>query len=81
MKTTIKKVLIASFILTGVLIYTPTFADPPGMPGGHGDSGDQPPGGGAPIGGGALILSGLAVAYAFSRKRVDYTIVEEEKES
>jgi hypothetical protein len=76
MKQKAKNRLITSLILIGGLIYTPTFADPPGMPGSHGSNNDQIPGGGAPIGGGVFILSALGLAYAIGRKKVDYTIVE-----
>jgi len=73
-KSILKITMIAAFSLISIGL----FADPPGMPGTHGESGDQPPGGGAPIGEGALILTGLAAAYAFRKKKVEYTIVEEE---
>lgn len=63
-------------IIIGGLIYTPTFADPPGMPGNHGSNGDAPPGGGAPIDGGVFILATLAAAYGFSKKKARYTVVE-----
>ena len=73
-KSILKITMIAAFSLISLGL----FADPPGMPGGHGETGDQVPGGGAPIGGGALILTGLAVGYAITRKKVHYTVVEEE---
>lgn len=38
-------------------------ADPPGMPGDHGETGDQPPGGGAPIGGGIGMVVAMSLAY------------------
>lgn len=78
MKTFTKKITLGLLLLAGILTYSPTQADPPGMPGDHGSSGDQPPGGGAPIGGGLLILSGLALAYGITRKKVEYTIVEDD---
>ena len=68
MKNTMKT-LIASLVLAMALfISIPAQADPPGMPGSHGENGDQPPGGGAPIGSGAIIL--IAMASAYGSKKV-----------
>ena len=58
-KLLVKTVLVFSFSLISLGL----FADPPGMPGGHGASGDQPPGGGAPIGAGIGLLVALGSAY------------------
>jgi len=49
-------------------------ADPPGMPGAHGETDDQPPGGGAPIGGGIAVL--IALSAAFGSKKL-YKLKEE----
>lgn len=51
-------------MVAAILISSPVQADPPGMPGGHGESGDAPPGGGAPIASGMAILIALGGAYA-----------------
>lgn len=51
--------MIAAFSLISIGL----FADPPGMPGGHGETGDQVPGGGAPIGAGIGMLMALGSAY------------------
>jgi hypothetical protein len=60
----ILKTLFVGLVLSFVfLVSTPVQADPPGMPGDHGDSGDQVPGGGAPIASGLSILIGLGGAY------------------
>lgn len=67
MKNSILKItMIAAFSLISLGL----FADPPGMPGSHGATGDQaPPGGGAPIGAGIGILIAMGSAYgAFKMK-------------
>lgn len=63
-KNLIKSVLVSFIIAIAFLMATPVQADPPEMPGGHGESGDTPPGGGAPIASGLAILIGLGGAYA-----------------
>jgi hypothetical protein len=64
MKTISRLFFILTIIITTSLL-TPVQADPPGMPGAHGETGDQaPPGGGAPIASGLAILIGLGGAYA-----------------
>lgn len=63
MKTFIK-ISIISFVFSLVfLLPLGVIADPPGMPGNHGESGDQPPGGGAPIGSGIAMIIALSAAY------------------
>jgi hypothetical protein len=47
------------------------FADPPGMPGDHGQTGDQPPGGGAPIGAGIGFLLAMGSAYGVYKMKLD----------
>jgi hypothetical protein len=64
MKNIIKSLLVSLVVIVGMLIAVPVQADPPGMPGAHGDTGDQPPGGGAPIASGLAILIGMGGAYA-----------------
>lgn len=64
MKNIIKSLLVSLVIVVGMLIAVPVQADPPGMPGGHGETGDQIPGGGAPIASGLAVLIGLGGAYA-----------------
>ena len=59
-KLAIKTLMVFSFSLISLGL----FADPPGMPGGHGSDADAPPGGGAPIASGLAILIGLGGAYA-----------------
>jgi hypothetical protein len=63
MKKKLRKVLLASFLVTTFLFSQVVFADPPGPPGPGGD----PSGGGIPVGGpvgdGISILIFLAVAY------------------
>ncbi len=58
------KLAVISFILalTG-LMPLGVNADPPGMPGSHGENGDAPPGGSSPIGGGLILFIGLSAAY------------------
>ena len=58
------RVAIISFILV-LMGFIPlgVNADPPGMPGSHGENGDAPAGGGAPIGGGLMLFIGLSAAY------------------
>ena len=58
-KFTTRLIMIMSFSLISLGL----FADPPGMPGNHGQSGDQVPGGGAPIGAGIGLLVALGSAY------------------
>lgn len=58
-KIVIKTTLVLSLSLCSMGL----FADPPGMPGNHGETGDQPPGGGAPIGAGIGLLLALGSAY------------------
>jgi hypothetical protein len=58
-KSVLKYTLVAAFSLISIGL----FADPPGMPGGHGEVGDQVPGGGAPIGAGVGLLLALGSAY------------------
>jgi|GEM_PF-3194008 UDP-N-acetylmuramyl pentapeptide phosphotransferase/UDP-N-acetylglucosamine-1-phosphate transferase len=61
---TIIKISIISFVFSLVfLLPMGVNADPPGMPGNHGSSGNQIPGGGAPLGSGVAILIGLGLAY------------------
>lgn len=65
-KSILKITMIAvfSFISVGL------FADPPGMPGDHGATGDQVPGGGAPVGAGLGLLIALGSGYgAFKLKK------------
>lgn len=65
-KSILKITMIAAFSMISLGL----FADPPGMPGAHGESGDQPPGGGAPIGAGIGILIAMGSAYgAFKMKK------------
>lgn len=60
MKKSILKIsMIAAFSLFSIGV----FADPPGMPGDHGQTGDQVPGGGAPLGAGIGMLIALGSAY------------------
>ena len=75
MKNIFKTLAISFIMVAAFLISSPVQADPPGMPGGHGESGDQDPvGGGAPIASGVAILIALGGAYA--GKKV-YTSPEE----
>lgn len=65
MKNILKSILVCFVFAIVFLLVAPVQADPPGMPGGHGETGDQaPPGGGAPIASGLAILIGLGGAYA-----------------
>jgi len=64
MKNIIKSLLISFVFAIAFLVSTPIQADPPGMPGDHGETGDQIPGGGAPIASGLTLLLGLGGAYA-----------------
>jgi len=65
MKNILKSLLVPFVFAIVFLIAAPVQADPPGMPGSHGASGDQaPPGGGAPIASGLAILIGMGGAYA-----------------
>ena len=64
-KLAIKTLMVFSFSLISLGL----FADPPGMPGGHGGSGDVPPGGGAPIGAGIGIMVALGAAYGGFRMK------------
>ncbi|NPD85024.1 hypothetical protein HNS38_09660 [Lentimicrobium sp. L6] len=64
-KLAIKTLMIFSFSLISLGL----FADPPGMPGGHGTDGDAPPGGGAPIGAGIGIMVALGAAYGGFRMK------------
>lgn len=64
MKNILKSILVSFVFAVVFLIAAPVQADPPGMPGQHGESGDQPPGGGAPIASGLAILIGMGGAYA-----------------
>ena len=58
------RLTVISFVFSLVfLIPTGVNADPPGMPGSHGSSGDAPPGGGAPIGSGLALIITLSAAY------------------
>jgi len=68
-KSILKITMIAAFSLISLGL----FADPPGMPGSHGATGDQaPPGGGAPIGSGIAMLVALGSAYGvFKLKKED----------
>lgn len=67
-KLAIKTLMVFSFSLISLGL----FADPPGMPGGHGTDGDAPPGGGAPIGAGIGIMVALGAAYGgFRMKKND----------
>lgn len=62
MKTMIN-ITIISFVFSLVfLLPLGVNADPPGMPGNHGENGDVP-GGGAPIGGGIAMLIAMSAAY------------------
>jgi len=77
MKKIYKIAILLIFVQFALFLPHSVQADPPGMPGDHGGSGDAPPGGGAPIGGGLLILSSIALAYGFGkRKSVDYKIIK-----
>ncbi len=61
---TIKRITIISMVFRLIfLLPLGLFADPPGMPGGHGTNGDAPSGGGAPIGSGTTFLIILGLAY------------------
>ena len=70
-KFTTRLIMIMSFSFISLGL----FADPPGMPGGHGETGDQVPGGGAPIGAGIGLLVALGSAYgAFKWNQQDDTL-------
>jgi len=71
MKKVFKVLLLNIVMVLALLISNPVQADPPGMPGGHGGSNDQPPGGGAPIGGGIGILLLLGAAYGSKKIMTD----------
>lgn len=64
MKNILKSLLVPFVFAIVFLLASPVQADPPGMPGSHGASDDQPPGGGAPIASGLAILIGMGGAYA-----------------
>jgi len=64
MKNIFKSILVSFVFATVFLLSVPVQADPPGMPGAHGETDDQIPGGGAPIASGLAILIGLGGAYA-----------------
>ena len=64
MKNTYRKLFVGLVLAAAVMVSVPVQADPPAMPGNHGEAGDQVPGGGAPVGSGLLILMGLGGAYA-----------------
>jgi len=66
MKTFKNIIIISSFFMLSILPLS-IQADPPGMPGSHGESGDQPPGGGAPIGGGIGMVIAMSLAYLGKR--------------
>jgi len=60
-------IIISSFFMLIILPFS-IQADPPGMPGAHGESGDQEPaGGGAPIGGGIGMVIAMSLAYLGKR--------------
>lgn len=64
MKNILKSLIVSFVFAIAFLLASPVQADPPGMPGNHGETGDQIPGGGAPIASGLAILIGLGSAYA-----------------
>lgn len=64
MKNILKSFIIGFIIVIAFLVSGPVQADPPGMPGDHGETGDQVPGGGAPIASGLSLLLGLGGVYA-----------------
>jgi len=70
MKNIFKTLGISLILASTLFISTPVQADPPNVPGGHGESGDQAPpaGGGAPIGSGIIAL--IAMAGAYGSKKV-----------
>jgi hypothetical protein len=58
------KIAFVSFVFSLVfLMPLGVSADPPGVPGNHGETGDQPPGGSSPIGTGVVMLIALSAAY------------------
>lgn len=69
MKNTFKTITVSLILALALFISTPVQADPPGMPGNHGENGDIP-GGGAPIGSGVILLIAMASAYG-SKKAFD----------
>jgi hypothetical protein len=66
-----KVILKATMVLAFSIISLGLFADPPNVPGGHGESGDQAPpaGGGAPIGSGIALLIAMGSAYGTFRMK------------
>lgn len=66
-KSVLRITMIAAFSLISIGL----FADPPGMPGDHGETGDQVPGGGAPIGAGIGILIALGSAYGVFKLKTE----------
>jgi hypothetical protein len=64
-----RRIVYKTLMIVGLsLASTGLFADPPAMPGNHGQGGDQIPGGGAPVGTGIGLMIALSAAYgAFKR--------------
>ena len=68
MKNIMKTIIINLVLAMALFISIPVQADPPGIPGSHGENGDQAPAGGrAPIGSGMIIM--IAIASAYSGKK------------
>lgn len=74
MKNLKKFVRVISFVLVFSMGYSQT---PPPPNGGNNGQGGTPVGGGAPIGGGIFILSVMAMAYGFRKRKVAYRIINE----
>ena len=67
MKITAKSLIISCLFFMAIFIVSTVQADPPDMPGSHGENGDDIPGGGAPIASGLAIMIGLGGAYAWKK--------------
>ena len=63
-----RRIVYKTLMIVGLsLASTGLFADPPAMPGNHGQGGDQIPGGGAPVGTGIGLMIALGAAYGAFR--------------
>jgi hypothetical protein len=67
-----KKQVFKAMMIVGLSLgSTGLFADPPAMPGNHGQGGDQIPGGGAPVGTGIGLMIALSAAYGAFRMKLE----------